>query len=137
MADVFDSRSRSKIMRQVKSKGNASTELKLIAIFKTEGIKGWRRNYKLLGNPDFVFLRKRIAIFTDGCFWHGHNCRNTTPAQNSDYWQKKRHRNVKRDSFVNQELTVRNWVVIRFWECELRKNNLCNKVIQLKEDLAS
>lgn len=66
-------------MSRVRSKNNKSTELKLIQIFKENGITGWRRNYKVKGHPDFVFLDKKIAIFVDGCFWHGHDCRNTRP----------------------------------------------------------
>lgn len=120
MADTFSPEKRSEIMRQVKSRRNKSTELKLIAWFKANGIKGWRRGYPLKGKPDFVFPKQRIAIFADGCFWHGHDCRNTRPAQNEDYWTAKRERNVKRDRTVTEELTAKNWLVIRIWECEIK-----------------
>ena len=70
MADVFDAEKRSDIMHQVKSKKNKSTELRLIEIFKQNGITGWRRNYPVKGHPDFVFPKKKIAVFVDGCFWH-------------------------------------------------------------------
>ena len=63
-------------MRNVKSKRNQSTEMRLIAFFKANGIKGWRRNYPITGKPDFVFPKLKTAIFADGCFWHGHDCRN-------------------------------------------------------------
>ena len=79
-------------MRQVKSKKNKSTELRLIEVFKENGITGWRRNYAVKGHPDFVFPKQKIAVFVDGCFWHGHDCRNTRPADHQDYWQKKRER---------------------------------------------
>lgn len=124
MADVFSQNQRSEIMRAVKSRRNKSTELKLIEIFKIRGISGWRRNYRLFGNPDFVFPRKRLAIFVDGCFWHGHDCRNTKPANNAAYWRKKIERNIKRDSLVAQTLTEKGWRVIRIWECQIKKNNL-------------
>ena len=68
MADVFSKSKRSEVMRAVKSRGNKSTELKLIEIFKTEKIIGWRRNYKLFGKPDFVFPKKRLAIFVTAAF---------------------------------------------------------------------
>jgi DNA mismatch endonuclease (patch repair protein) len=71
MVDTVTPEKRSKIMAKVKSHGNKSTELKLIKIFKEYGIKGWRRKYRVFGNPDFVFPRSRLAIFVDGCFWHG------------------------------------------------------------------
>ncbi len=123
MADVFSSKKRSEIMRKVKSKRNKSTELKLLKIFKEKGIKGWRRTYKLFGNPDFVFPKRRIVVFTDGCFWHGHDCRNTKPSDNKAYWDAKRERNRNRDALVTQTLQDKNWVVIRIWECELKVKN--------------
>ncbi|MDR3094739.1 MAG: very short patch repair endonuclease, partial [Bacteroidales bacterium] len=61
MADVFTKEQRSNVMRQVKSSRNKSTELKLIAFFKANKIKGWRRNYKLFGKPDFAFPKQKIA----------------------------------------------------------------------------
>lgn len=120
MADTFSSEERSNIMRKVKSAKNKSTEIKLIRHFKSRNITGWRRNYKLFGKPDFVFPKKRLAVFADGCFWHGHNCRNLTPAQNSDYWQKKINRNKTRDKQVTLALQNKNWHVVRLWECELK-----------------
>lgn len=89
MADVFDKDQRSQIMQKVKSHGNKSTEMKLISVFSANGISGWRRNYPVKGHPDFVFLKEKIAVFVDGCFWHGHDCRNTKPADNKEYWDKK------------------------------------------------
>ena len=77
MADIFDNEKRSEIMRKVKSKKNKSTELRLIEVFKKNGIIGWKRNYPVKGHPDFVFLKEKVAVFVDGCFWHGHDCRNT------------------------------------------------------------
>lgn len=129
MADVFSQSQRSEIMRAVKSRGNKSTELKLIEIFKNLGIHGWRRNYKLFGNPDFVFPKKRIAVFVDGCFWHGHDCRNTKPAANAEYWRKKIKRNINRDVLVAQTLTEKGWKVIRIWECQIKKNSLLSDLI--------
>jgi DNA mismatch endonuclease, patch repair protein len=123
MADTFSSEERSEIMRKVKSKKNKSTELKLLEYFREMGIKGWRRNYKLFGSPDFVFPRLRAVIFTDGCFWHGHGCRNVEPADNKEYWQAKIQRNIARDKLVNETLAQKNWKVLRIWECELKRKN--------------
>ena len=75
------------------------------------------------GHPDFVFLDKKIAIFVDGCFWHGHDCRNTRPSDNADYWTKKRERNIKHDKEITELFEQRGWTVIRIWECELKKKN--------------
>lgn len=123
MADVFDKEKRSRIMSAVHSKQNKSTELKLIEIFKKNGIKGWRRNYKVQGHPDFIFPRNKTAIFVDGCFWHGHDCRNTRPSDNAEYWQKKRERNINHDKEITALFESRGWTVIRIWECELLKKN--------------
>ena len=123
MADVFDKSERSNIMQKVRSNNNKSTELKLIEIFKENNINGWKRNYPVKGHPDFVFLDKKIAIFVDGCFWHGHDCRNTRPADNADYWSKKRKRNIQHDMEVTKMFEARHWKVMRIWECELKKAN--------------
>ena len=131
MTDTFSKEMRSQIMRSVKSKWNKSTELKLIEYFKRERIRGWRRNYKLFGKPDFVFPQKKIVVFADGCFWHGHSCRNTTPQDNADYWHKKIERNKKRDLFVTQTLTDKGWNVIRLWECQIKKFEFKNKLNEI------
>lgn len=120
MADTFTNEQRSHVMRQVKSNRNKSTELKLIQFFKENKIIGWRRNFKLFGKPDFVFPEFKKVIFVDGCFWHGHNCRNTIPKDNADYWQKKILRNKKRDKEVTKTLTSKGWTVIRIKECKLK-----------------
>lgn len=123
MADVFNKSKRSEIMSKVRSKNNKSTEIKLINLFQKNGITGWKRNYPVKGHPDFVFLSKRIAVFVDGCFWHGHDCRNTRPVDNQEYWQKKRERNIKHDSDVTAMFEKRGWRVLRIWECELKRKN--------------
>lgn len=135
MADVFDQAKRSDIMKRVHPSGNKSTELKLIEIFKDLNITGWRRNYPVIGHPDFVFLERKVAIFVDGCFWHGHDCRNTRPADNADYWTKKRTRNIEHDKAITALFERRGWTVIRIWECELKKKNrkiLDEKLISLQ-----
>lgn len=131
MSDIFDKEKRSEIMSVVRSKGNKSTELKIIQFFKDNNIIGWRRNYKVKGHPDFIFLNRKIAIFVDGCFWHGHDCRNTRPADNSDYWQNKRERNIKHDKEVTALFESRGWIVIRIWECELKKSNYAQLIKKL------
>ena len=131
MADVFDKETRSAVMGKVRSKGNKSTELRLINIFNECGIKGWRRNYPVKGHPDFVFLKRHIAIFVDGCFWHGHDCRNTRPKQNEEFWSAKRERNIARDKAVTERFEMRGWTVLRIWECELKKKNFSELLIKL------
>lgn len=71
VADVFTKKKRSQIMAAVRSTGNRTTELRLASILRANGITGWRRHQPLPGKPDFVFRRERLAVFADGCFWHG------------------------------------------------------------------
>ena len=133
--DVYDKIKRSEIMSKVRYRNGKSTELKLIKMFKDRHITGWRRTYKMIGKPDFVFPKQKIVIFVDGCFWHGHDCRNVTPKNNADYWDKKRERNIQRDKAVTQTILNRGWRVVRIWECELKVRNISQKVICLLDEL--
>lgn len=132
MADVFDKATRSTVMRKIHSTGNKSTEIRLIDLFKTFNLKGWRRNYPVIGKPDFVFLKQRVVIFVDGCFWHGHDCRNTRPSDNAEYWARKRERNKNRDSTITGLFELRGWSVLRIWECELSKANQALTIERIK-----
>jgi len=131
MADVFTKEQRSSVMRAVKSKNTRSTELKLMQYFRANHITGWRHNYQVKGHPDFVFLKQRIAIFVDGCFWHGHDCRNTRPADNAEYWTKKREKNIQRDRETTDRFVKRGWRVIRIWECELSSKRFSDTMLAL------
>ncbi len=130
MADVFDAKKRSEIMKKVRPNRNKTTELKLIELFKKYDIHGWRRNYPVKGHPDFVFLNKRIAVFVDGCFWHGHDCRNVHPKDNEDYWNKKLEHNRQHDNEINDYFRNRGWIVVRMWECELKSDAPLSKLIK-------
>ena len=87
--DTVDPEKRSWTMAQVKSTGNKSTEQALIQMMRRERITGWRRGYPLFGSPDFVFPKERVAMFVDGCFWHGHPTRCRIPSTNRGYWTAK------------------------------------------------
>lgn len=69
--------------------------------------------------PDIVFTRSRVAIFVDGCFWHGCPEHFAAPRSNRTYWGPKIARNVERDSEVTAALTSSGWHVVRVWEHEL------------------
>ena len=87
-------------------------------LLRKEKIAGWRRHQRLPGRPDFVFARQRLAIFVDGCFWHGCNCR-SIPVTRRVFWRGKIQQNRKRDKLVNRQLRAEKWTVLRFWEHEL------------------
>lgn len=137
MSDIFDKEKRSEVMSKVRSNKNKSTELRLIELFKAIGIKGWRRGYPVKGKPDFVFLKERVAIFVDGCFWHGHNCRNVTPSDNREYWEKKISKNKLRDIEITDHLISIGWKVVRIWECELTRKNESLAIIKIQDILGN
>jgi DNA mismatch endonuclease (patch repair protein) len=119
MVDVFDSATRSALMRRIKSYGNKTTEMKLIEIFRSNGLTGWRRKQRLFGKPDFVFRKQRVCVFVDGCFWHGCPKCSREPSSNSTYWSTKIGRNKARDLLVSNTLRVQGWTVLRIWEHQL------------------
>lgn len=127
MSDIWSKEKRSEVMGKVRSKGNKSTELLLIAQFKYFHITGWRRNYHVKGKPDFVFLKQKVAVFADGCFWHGHNCRVFHPKTNEEYWQDKLLKNKQHDIEVTIHLQKLGWNVVRVWECEIKKGEALKK----------
>ena len=118
-------------MGRVRGRGNKSTEEKLARLFRRAGIKGWRRHLRLPGTPDFAFPKRRLAVFVDGCFWHGCPKHATFPATRRAFWLKKFATNKARDRRVNRELRLRGWRVLRIWEHDLaRRGNACIRKIQ-------
>jgi DNA mismatch endonuclease (patch repair protein) len=67
---------------------------------------------------DLVFSRARVAVFMDGCYWHGCPEHFTPPRTNPDYWREKIGRNVSRDRDTNEQLTQAGWIALRIWEHE-------------------
>jgi DNA mismatch endonuclease (patch repair protein) len=126
--DTLTRAERSKRMSLVKSGGNKSTELVAIQLFRRAGMTGWRRNYGLVGKPDFVFPKQRIAVFIDGCFWHGCTQHRRKPKSNQQYWTNKIERNTCRDKSITKKLREKGWSVVRIWEHELKEENPMRKV---------
>lgn len=124
MADVFSKKKRSQVMAAVRSTGNKLTEVKLAAVLRRNGMKGWRRHLPLPGKPDFAFPKERVAIFVDGCFWHGCPRHLRMPADNRGYWRSKIHRNISRDRSAKRVLGQEGWCVLRVWEHELQNEEL-------------
>ena len=123
MSDVFTKAKRSEVMSLIRGRGNKATEMALAKFFRRNQITGWRRNQKIFGKPDFVFRQMRLALFVDGCFWHGCPKHGTQPAGNRSFWKKKFVRNQARDRLVNKTLRRAKWRVLRIWEHELAKKN--------------
>ena|SRR2546421_12517288 len=121
MTDTVTKQERSRIMRSVRGRGNASTELKVVRLLREHKITGWRRHLPLAGRPDFAFPKSRVALFVDGCFWHGCPAHLRMPSSNVEYWRGKVGRNMERDARVTRELEAKGWRVLRMWEHEIKE----------------
>lgn len=107
-------------MQGVRGKGNKTTEARLRAALISAGISGWRINDNdIMGTPDFFFPRELVAVFVDGCFWHGCPKCGHVPKINSDFWRTKISRNRSRDKQYNNLLRKEGVLVLRFWEHSL------------------
>ena len=109
-------------MAAIRSRRNRTTELALATAFRRAEIKGWRRHLPLPGRPDFAFPEFKVAVFVDGCFWHGCAKHGRIPKSNVDYWKRKLLRNKKRDSANTRALRSLGWKVIRLWEHQVESN---------------
>ena len=122
--DVLTRKQRHKSM--IGNKGNdTKPEILLRKALWHRGIR-YRKNWrKLTGCPDIVLTRQKIAIFVDGDFWHARGYQDRPGSQidtNQSYWQKTLARNVERDREVNDQLTEQGWLVLRFWESDIKKD---------------
>jgi DNA mismatch endonuclease (patch repair protein) len=114
---------RSRNMSVIRGTENQTTELKLATLFRKNGISGWRRHVPgIYGRPDFVFRNEKIAVFVDGCFWHGCREIKKMPVANRRFWIRKLGNNRKRDIAVGRELKKAGWRVVRLWEHELKRS---------------
>jgi DNA mismatch endonuclease (patch repair protein) len=113
--------SRGEMMSRIRSKHNQSTEIALLRMLRSADISGWRRHTSLPGKPDFAFPKSKVAVFVDGCFWHGCAKCYVRPKTNRKFWDKKRTDNMARDRSVNLRLRKNGWKVVRLWEHYLAK----------------
>jgi DNA mismatch endonuclease, patch repair protein len=120
MTDVLTPEQRKFNMSRIKGK-NTGPEKKLRKLLWSRGIRGYRIHYKLPGKPDIVFIKKKIAIFIDGCFWHKCPDCFRAPETRKEFWMKKIQSNIVRDKKVNDRLKIDGWTVIRIWEHEIKK----------------
>ena len=119
--DSVSHETRSRVMAQVRSQRNRSTEWRLRLALVRAGIRGWTLNpTDVLGKPDFVFAAQRLVVFVDGCFWHGCPKCKRVPSSNVKYWVPKLRRNRNRDRTVDRSLRNAGWRVLRFWEHQLK-----------------
>jgi DNA mismatch endonuclease, patch repair protein len=115
-----------RIMSSIKSKGTQPEQILGRNMWKL-GLR-YRKHFKIKGKPDFVFTKKKIAVFCDGDFWHGNNWkirgmrnRQEELKKYSPFWKEKILRNIKRDIDVNAILRKEGWMIMRFWESDIRE----------------
>lgn len=121
MVDVHTKDQRSYNMSMIRGK-DTKPEIRLRQYLFSGGLRGYRLHYKLIGKPDIVFTRKKVAVFIDGCFWHKCPKCFKGPKTNKKFWTEKIESNIRRDKKVNRELKKQEWHVVRIWEHELKKD---------------
>jgi len=114
---------RSRVMGSIKGRGNKSTEVRLRSALVRAKIRGWKVHPRgIPGNPDFFFPDAKIAVFVDGCFWHGCPSCGHIPKVNNAFWEAKIEGNKQRDINKTNQLKENGITVLRFWEHELKSD---------------
>lgn len=120
--DVLTREQRSRNMSAIRSRGNRTTEVAVRYRLVKAGVRGWTlHSDNLPGRPDFVFAGSRLAVFVDGCYWHGCPKCYRPPESNTSYWSEKYKRNKARDRKISAKLRREGWKVLRIWEHEVKK----------------
>jgi len=119
VADVYSKAKRSQIMASIRGK-HTSPEVLLARLLKELGLRFERHRKDLPGSPDAVLPRRKIVLFVNGCFWHGHgNCsRATLPSTNKVFWKAKIEKNKRRDESQRRKLRKMGWSTLTFWTCK-------------------
>jgi DNA mismatch endonuclease, patch repair protein len=124
---------RSKIMASVRSRGNKTTELRMEAILRSQKLRGYRTQWPVAGKPDFAWPKIKVALFIDGCWWHGcPRCKRCkTPSKsNAEFWQAKVASNKRRDARVSLALRKGGWKVLRVWECAVTADRTLSRIMR-------
>jgi len=128
VTDVFTKEKRSYVMSRIRSRGT-KIEHAMEKILSSAELK-FEAHPKLLGSPDFVIPRKKIAIFCDGDFWHGYNY-NGKKKPPAKFWRQKIEGTMKRDKSISRRLRNDGWSVLRFWEHDIEERpDFCLKKIK-------
>ena len=127
----------SKVMSANKSK-HTKPEITFRKTLWDNGIRGYRLNWrKVPGSPDIAFIRQKLAIFINGCFWHRcPKCELPLPKSNTEFWKDKFNKNVKRDKKKNMQLINFGWRVLVIWECDI-KSNIRDVILEVRQILES
>lgn len=127
---------RARMSRQRRS--GTRPELLIRRILHARGVRYRVNTVPELGlrcKADIVWRGLQLAVFIDGCFWHGCPEHATRPKANEEWWAQKLDGNVKRDRRADVELAARGWTVLRFWEHDdptAVADVICTKLVQLR-----
>lgn len=129
--DNLTKEQRRKNMQNIRSAGTKA-ELFVARELRRRKIYFARNVKSIFGKPDFVFRRKKVAVFIDSDFWHGHPKRCVMPKSNRRYWNQKIKRNKERDREVSKILKKSGWIILRIWEYDLNHyfNKMFNRVLK-------
>ncbi len=111
-----------------RSRGSGTTEVALGRIMWSAGLRGYRKQWPVAGRPDFAWPGLKVAVFVDGCFWHGCSCK-YLPRTRTKFWRDKIENNKRRDKRVARNLRLAGWIVIRVRECAVRKPATLKRII--------
>ena len=120
MPDVVDRATRSRMMSGIRST-NTKPEIILRKALHRMGFRYTLHAKNVPGKPDMAFPSRKAAVFVNGCFWHGHDCRFfKQPQTRPEFWSAKIERNRVRDEVVREQLTSAGWRQLTVWECAIR-----------------
>ena len=115
--DVLTPLQRSRCMSRIRGR-NTRPEIALRVALWSLGLR-YRLHYPLPGKPDIAFPHQHVAVFVDGCFWHGCPEHSVKPKTNRTFWNEKLGKNMERDRRNEFKLTELGWTFVRFWEHEV------------------
>ena len=123
MPDIYSEDKRSQLMSQISTE-DTKIEIIVRKLLWNDGYR-YRTNVKdVPGTPDICHKGKKVAVFLDGCFWHGCPECNEDPEKNSEFWQQKFENNQKRRNEVKETLSEDNWQILEFWGHEIKDDPL-------------
>ena len=136
MPDNVTPEVRRRIMSSVRAK-NTRLETEFRKALWAGGLRGWRCHVRsVIGTPDIVWRGRKVAVFIDSAWWHGHRSR-WRPGKLSPWWDRKIEANRARDRFVNQELKRQGWRVVRVWDFQIAEDLAkCIEVVRRAVEMA-
>jgi DNA mismatch endonuclease (patch repair protein) len=93
------------------------------------GLRGYRKQWPVAGKPDFAWPGRKVAVFVDGCFWHGCRCK-YLPRTNTAFWRSKIVNNRLRDQRVSRALRREGWKVVRIKECAVKRPSTLKRIAE-------